>query len=175
MNCPACQNEMTPVTISEVTVDVCKDGCGGMWFDNFELQKFDEVHESAGDELLKLAGAPKVTVDTSQKRPCPTCEGVTMMQHFFSVKREIAIDECPGCGGIFLDAGELAAIHEKYPTEEARNAEAQKVLGKEIQPALEKMHAENKAGRRRASRFANALRFICPTHYIPGKQRWGAF
>jgi hypothetical protein len=175
MNCPACKNEMTPVTIEDVTVDVCKDGCGGMWFDNFELQKFDETHEAAGQELLRLAGSPKISVDPQAKRPCPKCEGVTMMQHFFSVKREITIDECPGCGGIFLDAGELAAIHEKYPTEEQRNAEAQKLLGEEVQPQLDKLRTASEADRKRASRFANALRFICPTFYIPGTQSWGAF
>lgn len=175
MNCPACQSEMTAVDVQGVTVDICKDGCGGMWFDNFELKKFDETHEAAGQELLKMAGTPKVSVDVQAKRPCPKCESVTMMQHFFSVKREIAIDECGGCGGIFLDAGELAAIHDKYPTEDARNAEAQNVLGNEIKPQLDQLREESEAGRQRAERFSNALRFICPTFYIPGKQKWGAF
>jgi hypothetical protein len=175
MKCPACRNEMTPVTIDAITVDVCRDGCGGMWFDNFEIRKFDEVHESAGRRLMEMTGVPKVSVDASQKRHCPTCDDVVMMQHFFSVKRQITVDECPGCGGIFLDAGELAAIHEKYPTEEARDAEAQKVLGEEVEPELEKLHARSQADQTRARRFANALRFICPSYYIPGRQNWGAF
>lgn len=174
MICPACRNEMTAVTIEGVTVDVCQDGCGGMWFDNFEIKKFDEVHESAGRQLLELTANPKITVDTSAKRQCSKCD-VPMMQHFFDVKRQIAIDECPGCGGIFLDAGELAAIHEKYPTEEQRDREAQDLLAKEIQPHLQKLHTESQAGQQKARRFANALRFICPSYYIPGDQTWGAF
>jgi len=27
-------------------VDVCQNGCGGIWFDNFELEKVDEKHET---------------------------------------------------------------------------------------------------------------------------------
>ena len=32
------------------------------------------------------------------------------MRRFTSVRREVAIDECAGCAGIWLDAGELEAI-----------------------------------------------------------------
>ena len=30
-----------------------------------------------------------------------------MMRHFFSVKRQVEVDECPGCGGFRLDAGKM--------------------------------------------------------------------
>jgi len=42
MNCPACGNILEQMTVGDVTVDVCQRGCGGIWFDNFELEKFDE-------------------------------------------------------------------------------------------------------------------------------------
>jgi Zn-finger nucleic acid-binding protein len=33
-----------------------------------------------------------------------------MLRRWFSRKREVEIDECPACGGHWLDAGELAKI-----------------------------------------------------------------
>ena len=32
-------------TIHDVTVDVCEGGCGGIWFDAFELKKFDDWND----------------------------------------------------------------------------------------------------------------------------------
>ena len=52
MNCPACGNVLEEMKVGDVMVDVCQGGCGGIWFDNYELEKFDEPHESAGEELL---------------------------------------------------------------------------------------------------------------------------
>ena len=31
----------------------------------------------------------------------------------FSAKRRVEVDECPGCGGCWLDAGELEKIREE--------------------------------------------------------------
>jgi Zn-finger nucleic acid-binding protein len=51
-----------------------------------------------------------VQVDLSLKRACPRCDGVKLKRHFFSAKRQIDVDLCPGCGGYWLDAGELEKI-----------------------------------------------------------------
>jgi Zn-finger nucleic acid-binding protein len=37
MRSPVCSNVMTTMTAEGVTVDVCTGGCGGIWFDWFEL------------------------------------------------------------------------------------------------------------------------------------------
>ena len=50
MKCPACEKELQQITIETITLDVCEGGCGGIWFDNFELEKVDEPHESAGED-----------------------------------------------------------------------------------------------------------------------------
>ena len=109
MNCPACSHALTPLSVGELTVDACEGGCGGIWFDHYELRKVDEPSEALGDQLLDVQRDPSVVVDPSKRYDCPKCnDGVVMMRHFWSVRREITIDECPECGGIFLDAGELA-------------------------------------------------------------------
>ena len=43
--CPACGKKMHKVFMTEqnLNIDVCLDGCGGIYFDNREFKKFDEV------------------------------------------------------------------------------------------------------------------------------------
>jgi len=110
MKCPACANKLTPLPVCNLIVDVCHGGCGGIWFDAFELQRVDEEHEAAGEPLLNIRHDPRLVVDKSRKRECPRCPGVKLRRHFFSAKRRVAVDECPSCGGCWLDAGELALI-----------------------------------------------------------------
>ena len=35
-----------------------------------------------------------------------------MQRHLFSADHRVEVDSCPGCGGYWLDAGELSAIRE---------------------------------------------------------------
>jgi len=62
-------------------------------------------------------------VDFARKRDCPKCTGVKLKRRYFSAKRRVEVDECPGCGGCWLDAGELEKI--RCETDEtAREKEA---------------------------------------------------
>ena len=110
MKCPACFNELTEIQVGDLQVDVCQGGCGGIWFDVFELQRVDEEEEAAGDLLLHLECDPRIVPDPTRKRDCPRCAGVKLHRHFFSAKRRVEVDQCPNCGGYWLDAGELAQI-----------------------------------------------------------------
>lgn len=113
MKCPACFNELTEVQVGSLAVDVCRDGCGGIWFDAFELKRVDQEGEVAGDSLLNVRRDPSVVVDPARKRECPRCAGVKLHRHFFSARRRVQVDQCPNCAGYWLDAGELAAIREE--------------------------------------------------------------
>jgi len=110
MKCPACFNELTQTQVGSLVVDICQDGCGGIWFDAFELQRVDEEEETAGEPLLHIKRDDRVQVDPSRKRDCPRCAGIRLHRHFFSAKRRVEVDQCPNCGGYWLDAGELAQI-----------------------------------------------------------------
>ncbi len=110
MKCPACFNELTATQIGSLVVDVCQGGCGGIWFDAFELQRVDEEHEAAGEPLLHIRRDERVVVDPTRKRDCPRCPGVKLHRHFFSAKRRVEVDQCSNCAGYWLDAGELAQI-----------------------------------------------------------------
>lgn len=175
MNCPACDNVMEEVVVEDITVDVCKQGCGGLWFDQFELQKVDEPHESAGESLLQIKMEASAAAGPSQRRECPKCEGITMIRHFHSIKKEVEVDECPNCGGFWLDSGELGRIRSQYSSDAERKEAAKDYFEKIFGQELKKMQEESEEKLEKAKKIARLFRFICPSYYIPGKQDWGAF
>ncbi|MBP3924522.1 zf-TFIIB domain-containing protein [bacterium] len=121
LKCPACQSVMTKVYFPQegFSVDVCTEGCGGIFFDNREFKYFDEEHENI-DEIAKvLKDKTFKPVDSSLPRTCPAC-GAKMVKNKTAMNGKIEIDECYSCGGKFLDFAELDAIRAEYKTEEDR-------------------------------------------------------
>lgn len=110
MKCPACDHELTEARVGSVVVDICQGGCGGIWFDAFELQKVDEQREAAGERLISIECNPLRRVDVARKRACPRCEGVKLQRHLFNPRSTVEVDHCPSCAGYWLDAGELKKI-----------------------------------------------------------------
>lgn len=175
MKCPACSNQLIATKVGDITVDVCKHGCGGIWFDNYELRRVDEKHEAAGEVLLNIQKNPGVDVDYDLPRSCPKCDDVIMLKHFMSVKREVEVDECGNCGGFWLDAGELGKIRDQFANEEAREKAAKVYFSETFGDELQRMLDESQEKAEKAHKIAKMFRFLCPSYYIPGKQKWGAF
>ena len=67
LECPGCSSAMTAMEAEGVTVDVCAGGCGGIWFDWFELARVDEAHESAGERFLEVERDPALRPDPSKR------------------------------------------------------------------------------------------------------------
>lgn len=110
MRCPRCRNSLSTVRAGSLETDICHS-CAGIWFDRFELSKVDEAHELLGEFLLdELVPRDRLLVATSPRMHCPRDTDVVMMRRRFSPKQPIMIDECPACGGVWLDADELNAI-----------------------------------------------------------------
>jgi Zn-finger nucleic acid-binding protein len=175
MLCPACGRELQPKEVGDITVDVCDGGCGGIWFDCHELEKVDEQQEVAGEALLGITRQTSEPRSDPALRRCPKCPDQHLFRHFHSVRRQVEVDDCPRCGGVWLDVGELAAIRAQFPTDEERRRAAEGYFDEVFGRQLDEIHAESARGEQRARRISNALRFICPSYYIPGKQRGGAF
>jgi len=175
MECPVCSNRLQQIIVADVTVDVCKGGCGGIWFDNFELKKFDEPHEAAGQALLDIECDETLVIDHSKRLNCPKCDNIVMMRHFFSVKKQVEVDECPGCGGFWLDAGELRKIRSLFDTEQQRHEAAEKYFSEVFGDKLAAVKEQDQQALEKSRKISNMFRFICPSYYIPGEQDWGAF
>jgi uncharacterized protein len=145
MTCPACDSNLSPLTVGKLTVDVCKGGCGGIWFDNFELQKVDEPEEFEGEALLHIERDDHLLVDYERRRKCPKCDNIVMMRHYFSERREVQVDTCPNCGGVWLDPGELAMIRNECKERKDRKEAVNGYLNNLFR------HESFRAQRRRAS------------------------
>ncbi len=113
ISCPACGNEMKKIFFEEINanIDICADGCGGIFFDNRELKVLNKNADQVDEILKSLEGKEFEKVDDSKERTCPAC-GARMVKNKANnedVKDNdfIVIDECYQCGGKFLDHGEL--------------------------------------------------------------------
>src|SRR5207245_4490625 len=95
--------------------------------------------------------------------------------HFWSVKRQVTVDECAKCEGVFLDPGELAEIRSEYRSEDERRKAASAYYREMFDTQLAGMLKPDKAKLENARKIANIFKFICPSFYLPGKQDWGAF
>ena len=159
-----------------ITVDVCRGGCGGIWFDNFELQKVDESFEPADGGLLDVDYDPAVVVDHAPTRSCPSCDDTVLMRHYFSVRREVEVRQCPRCNGYFLDRGELGAIREQFASEEARREAARQTFDDLFGEAARRGGRGHRRAACSAARgFARMFRVLLPSYWLRGKQPWGAY
>jgi Zn-finger nucleic acid-binding protein len=74
-------------------VDVCSS-CNGLWLDKGELERL-------GAKLPSHRPA-----DAPQRRTCPRC----LMPMDLRDAHPVQVDICWGCGGLYLDAGELETL-----------------------------------------------------------------
>jgi len=118
MKCPACSSELTQIKVGDLVVDVCNESCGGIWFDNRELQRVDEATELDLQPYLDIRHDLSVEVDFTARRHCPRCTDVILMRHGYAGHREVQVDSCANCGGIWLDYGELTQIRANSRTDQ---------------------------------------------------------
>lgn len=158
MKCPACNSVLKEYNVNNVTLDACNSGCGGVWFDNRELKKFDEGHEPS----INLGITAKKIHKNTQPYACPKCDNIKLFKRFSSVKRKVEVDECAGCGGIWLDAGEILAIRDEFNTEEDRIRAAEESFGQMFDKDLAKARENTQS----ANSVENALKFVSPSWYL---------
>lgn len=110
LHCPRCPATLVRLRIGGIETDVCEQ-CGGLWLDRLELARFEDPANAFGDALVAhLTQFPATLIDHSQRLRCPRHPSVVMLRRSFSPATPTTIDECPECGGHWLDADELAAI-----------------------------------------------------------------
>ncbi len=88
-----------------------------------------------------------------------------MMRHFFSPRKAVEVDECPKCGGHWLDYGELGTIRSQHGTEDDRQKAAQDYFSEIFDNQLAALEQESKESTEKARRIASIFRFISPSWY----------
>lgn len=133
LSCPACGKTMEKVFIPSqgINIDICTEGCGGIYFDNREFDKFDEKNEDISEILTKIEGKSFISPNETMTRVCPNC-GAKMVKNHSSVKQQIEIDECYTCGGRFLDNSELVKIREEYENNEERDEDIMRYVYQKV-------------------------------------------
>jgi Zn-finger nucleic acid-binding protein len=112
MKCPACKNPLREKNAGGMTLDLCYGGCGGIWFDAAELERVS-VSAPAATTLHTIWQIPSSNVRLGEPRVCPRCPEQVLERKWFSDLKQVEIDQCPECGGIWLDAGEFSRIYEE--------------------------------------------------------------
>ncbi len=113
MHCPKCKAYTTEEQLFNVEVDVCPT-CQGIWFDRSELSRI-----VGSDQDLDIS---EDTMRETAYR-CPRCFEA-LMEVPYTWDKELHVDVCASCQGIFLDRGEIEkasvavqAFREKFPEE----------------------------------------------------------
>lgn len=127
MKCPRCKFNLDKAYIEEllsdakfenVEVDKCPN-CNGVWFDEGELRRVDEKIEPKIIEIKSIPSLKEQYVDLN----CPNCENSIVMDKVLSeLDKDVVMDVCPSCKGIWLDGGEFDAIKERSVLNLAINA-----------------------------------------------------
>lgn len=114
IKCPACKTDMLKIYIPQVgfNIDLCVDGCGGIFFDNREFEKINVPDNDIESVLNLLKDKTFTPVNKNAVRVCPACK--TKMLKNIASKARVEIDTCPVCGGKFLDNTEFDVIRESF-------------------------------------------------------------
>lgn len=152
INCPACGKEMKKIHMQDenVNLDICLDGCGGIFFDNRELDKLDQSGDGIAEILYAINNKDFEKVDTSAERKCPIC-GIPMVK--MGSMTEVEIDSCNMCGGVFLDHGELEKLREINGKE---NAQVEECLAK-VEASMPKQPINTSRSRQNVENFIRHL------------------
>jgi len=111
MNCPKCGTaELKAITIDGVEVDQCAT-CSGLWFDRRELGDLLNRNTQRVGEIL---GGEDEQGKDYYRGKCPR-DGQDMLRVRSSRNRDVTLDACHVCQGIWLDGGEFERIKKVRP------------------------------------------------------------
>src|SRR6266480_2257052 len=88
MKCPVCGKEMVTENFG-VNVNVCENGCKGIWFDQGELAMLDEKNEGLGAALEAALHYPRHNDGQRGQIKCPKC-GIPMHTHKYKRDKEVS-------------------------------------------------------------------------------------
>ncbi len=113
MLCPNCRIQMQKYRHKNAMLDHCRN-CKGFWFDLGELNY--TLHQKRGNlNKKRLASLKKEGSEVTPShidrgvKMCPRCR-VPMARKNYKMRSNVFIDECPACGGVWLDKGEFKGI-----------------------------------------------------------------
>jgi Zn-finger nucleic acid-binding protein len=115
MECPECHAEMRELEYGQgLILDTC-DFCYGLWLDSQETTALTG-DASAMTKLAKKLPLLRAPGASSRNLQCPRCNKGLIQTKY--PEKELLVDICPNCLGMWLDKGEISIL-----LEQARRAE----------------------------------------------------
>jgi membrane associated rhomboid family serine protease len=116
--CPHCRhNSLEPLHHHDIELDACLH-CGGLWFDRYELDKIVHLYDPNYPRKGAIVDTLGPPIAATQKK-CPRCQDAALYTYEFEQGRDLKIDVCPACEGIWLEKGELDQAKIFYEIPEA--------------------------------------------------------
>lgn len=118
--CPKDASPMASETIGRVAIDRCAR-CGGIWLDRGELARLRD--EASIAEILEADGGSMGSAGTKHALSPVLCcprDASTLRTICDPSQTHVHFEYCASCGGMFLDAGELADLSEHSLRERVR-------------------------------------------------------
>lgn len=137
MICPRTGTELKTINVGKVPVYV-SNKCGGVFLENQTLKMFECPNEKRGNALVNhLSQFHSEPLNLDHRVSCPACPDTVMLRRYYSPLHSVEIDECPGCGGIWLDTGELAKLQALMLNEKERAILRAELMAEHRQPKIE--------------------------------------
>ncbi len=103
LNCPVDRSELTSTQIEDVPVFRCPE-CGGHWLNGGDLETLSEHHGHHDQPAPAGKFAPGDGV-----RVCPI-DQTPLQASTFIEHKNLRVDSCPTCRGLWLDSNELEVL-----------------------------------------------------------------
>lgn len=103
VTCPKCSHQMEEMKFAGIDLDSCPF-CMGCWLDAEEVS---QMTRSRGNNKLKV----ELKSPNQSELNCPRCRPAQTMKVGPHVDiPTLQLDQCPKCGGVWLDRGELTTL-----------------------------------------------------------------
>ncbi len=113
MQCPRCKIELVLQEIQQAGITAYSmrcEQCGGHWFTPEQLVRLANIVEV---RLVEIRRIPNLNTQMALL-VCPHCEERTILHKVLNQRnKNVVMDACYECCGIWLDGGKLEAIQEE--------------------------------------------------------------
>ncbi len=111
MNCPKCDQPLSPLVMDGVEVDTCSV-CEGIWFDKAELGQLLDKTTQRVQPIM--SGDDAEDANYRRQVSCPR-DGGKLLRVNSARNHKVTLDACVVCQGVWLDGGEFKRIREVQP------------------------------------------------------------
>ncbi|MDD5495217.1 MAG: zf-TFIIB domain-containing protein [Dehalococcoidia bacterium] len=129
MKCPVCKISALVIEYERIELDYCSR-CGGVWFDEGELELLlDAVEQGAARKYVADTAARSPAETEEKARKCPICNR-PMKKTLIGENGGVMVDSCEDGHGLWFDGGELNRLLMQMDAETPAGDEARQSIAR---------------------------------------------